>query len=232
MKLMPSYLTVEEAAEWTARISGQEFTPRNILALAEGEVLPVYVVAPESTTFLYPDDSGDRTIVMKGELVRITRTLVSGLLATGETLFAEYVKSYNDGSSSTFTTDFRRFVVPIVKVGDCRFMREDISRLASSVALKNANQCEPSTRSRWELNEPKRFQGYRRALFEYLKQANEAGKPLPTAHDVMEHWRDNPPPPVYKVNHDGILYYGAKGETGEASAKAIGQAINGLVRKN
>lgn len=79
---------------------------------------------------------------------------------------------------------------------------------------------------RWTLVKPQRFQGYGKPLYDLLKAAHIAGRPCPTAHDVLETWREKAPPEVAKVLADSLDYYDAQGyKTKAASLEAIRKAI-------
>ena len=82
----------------------------------------------------------------------------------------------------------------------------------------------------WTLNKPKRFQGYNRALYEYLKSALEAGADCPSPHDVLDAFRQNRPPEVDEVLPESLKYQGANG-TKEADVNAIRKAISRLVNR-
>lgn len=131
----PSIMNVEEAANWAAKVSGETITPRAILALGEDGGLPIYAIVPETTTFLYPDNSGDRLPLIKGNLAQLTVSRITQLLATGEALLSEFIKSYADGTTATYTTDTARYSVPSIKIEDCRLAKNDVSKVALSIAL-------------------------------------------------------------------------------------------------
>lgn len=77
----------------------------------------------------------------------------------------------------------------------------------------------------WTLTTPKRFQGYGKPLFDYLKGAHSAGKPCPTARNVLDDWKLNRPADVAEVSNDGLKYYDASGNTKPADLAAIRKAI-------
>lgn len=91
----------------------------------------------------------------------------------------------------------------------------------------------PSPASRvgtWTLRKPKRFQGYSEPLYQFLESAHAAGKPCPTARDVLIAWLKDCPPEVVEVkpNLSGIVYHsgGARAEKFadvEAITKTIGR---------
>ena len=82
----------------------------------------------------------------------------------------------------------------------------------------------------WSLKRPKRFQGYGKPLYDLLKAAHAAGQPKPSARDVLDRWKENPPPDVSEVTDNGLKYYDARGNTRptdlEAIRKAIGRRTN------
>jgi hypothetical protein len=84
----------------------------------------------------------------------------------------------------------------------------------------------------WELQEsPKRFGGYRRALFNVLKQAKLAQKPRPNAREVLDMLKELNSVEITVMPNE-LKYNNVKGDPKEADLKAIGQAIKGLLKKN
>ena len=72
-----------------------------------------------------------------------------------------------------------------------------------------------------------RAPGYRWPLYQVLKAAHVAGQPCPKARDVLEIWKQKPPPDV-EVMTDGVKYNDGLGKPKEANLKAIQQAIKNL----
>ena len=72
-----------------------------------------------------------------------------------------------------------------------------------------------------------RYSGYRWPLHQALKAAHIAGRPRPTARDILAAWTANPPPDVQAMP-DGVKYNNGLGKPREADSKAIQQAIKGL----
>lgn len=83
----------------------------------------------------------------------------------------------------------------------------------------------------WSLKKPKRYPGYRKPLNDLLKLTHASGQSCPTARDVLDAWRQKPPPEVCEVMADGLKYYDGPGNVRAATLKAITQAINGLVHR-
>jgi hypothetical protein len=77
----------------------------------------------------------------------------------------------------------------------------------------------------WPLTMPKRFPGYSKPLYDYLKAAHVAGKPCPTVRNVLDDWKLNKPADVAKVVSDGLHYFDANGDTKLADLAAIRKAI-------
>jgi hypothetical protein len=75
-----------------------------------------------------------------------------------------------------------------------------------------------------------RASGYRWPLYQFLKAAHAAGKPIPKARDVLDKWRENPPPDVATVTDNGLKYYDAKGNTKPADLEAIRKAIDRMIQ--
>ena len=82
----------------------------------------------------------------------------------------------------------------------------------------------------WTLNKPQRFPGYRKPLYDLLKAAHIAGQPSPKARDVLDKWKENPPPDVATVTDNGLKYYDANGNTKPADLEAIRKAIDRMIR--
>lgn len=80
----------------------------------------------------------------------------------------------------------------------------------------------------WHLATPDRFPGYRLALYRLLKAAHDAGKPRPTAREVLDAWKLNRPEDVASVWSRGITYRTGTGATKTADTKAIQAAIENL----
>jgi hypothetical protein len=72
---------------------------------------------------------------------------------------------------------------------------------------------------------PKRFPGYSKPLYDYLKAAHAAGKHCPSARNVLDDWKRNKPVNVAEVSDDGLKYYDANGNTKPADLAAIRKAI-------
>lgn len=77
----------------------------------------------------------------------------------------------------------------------------------------------------WQVRKPQRFTGYTAPLHRLLSEAHRADKPRPTARDVLEAWRTNPPAEIAQVLTDSFDYYDSQGDTKPADLKALGQAI-------
>jgi hypothetical protein len=82
-----------------------------------------------------------------------------------------------------------------------------------------------NTPSTWRLAPNKRIQGYTVYLRSTLRAMLADGLPVPTAREVLEHWRKNKPTGIYKVMYDCIEYGDANGEPKEANLDAIRKAI-------
>lgn len=82
----------------------------------------------------------------------------------------------------------------------------------------------------WSLKKPKRFQGYRLVLRDFLKVAWTAGNPEPpTVQDVLDMWETCRPHGITRVMPDGFEYLDAKSKPKEADREAIRKAIERLV---
>ena len=86
----------------------------------------------------------------------------------------------------------------------------------------------PETGPRWVLAHPKRFPGYRKPLYDFLKAANVAGKERPTAYDVLDEWRRKPPTGILEVIDDELKFENSKGEPATATLAAVKKSIDRL----
>lgn len=82
----------------------------------------------------------------------------------------------------------------------------------------------------WQVHKPQRFGAYAAPLYRLLNNAHQAGKPRPTARDVLEAWRTDTPAEVAMVLTDGIDYYDSNGNTKSASIAAIKEAITRMTK--
>jgi hypothetical protein len=81
----------------------------------------------------------------------------------------------------------------------------------------------------WSLQKPKRRTGYNMHLYQLLKAAHDAGKPYPTSDDVLQAWKESPPPDsgisvsdgLRKMTYTGLGKYPKKTADAEAISKAI-----------
>lgn len=78
----------------------------------------------------------------------------------------------------------------------------------------------------WQVRKPQRFTGYTAPLYRLLSEAHRADKSRPTARDVLEAWRTNPPAEIAQVLADSFDYYDSQGDTKPADLNALGKAIN------
>lgn len=93
---------------------------------------------------------------------------------------------------------------------------------AAQPAPAEVNSC---NMVRWKVAKPQRYGGYRGPLHHFLKVAHSEGRPIPTAREVVDAWRTQPPSEIAKVLDEGIDYYDCKGGTKPASLEAIRKAI-------
>lgn len=87
------------------------------------------------------------------------------------------------------------------------------------------------TESAWNLSRPTRFQGYGKPLYDFLKAAHVARKPIPKARDLLDAWKISPPLDVMEVTDNGLKYYDAQGNTKPADLEAIRKAIGRMAQK-
>ncbi len=90
----------------------------------------------------------------------------------------------------------------------------------------------PAPMPAWQLiPPPKRLPGYRWQLYQYLEAAHKAGKPRPTARDVLLAWQANPPDGL-SVSGTRVLtlnYIIQTGDLKNADKKAIQTGIDSLI---
>jgi hypothetical protein len=94
----------------------------------------------------------------------------------------------------------------------------------------STNSFGESGTSDWILNKPKRYQGYRKPLFDVLKSAKAAGQPIPSAHDVLDAFKVMRPPEISEVMVSGIKYYSSNGGLKEADLDALRKAIQRMTQ--
>lgn len=87
-----------------------------------------------------------------------------------------------------------------------------------------------TTAPAWSLKRPKRFQGYGKPLYDFLKYAHIAVQPRPNARDLLDAWKTNQPSDVAEVSDNGLKYYDAKGNTKPADLDAIRKAIGRMTQ--
>lgn len=89
----------------------------------------------------------------------------------------------------------------------------------------------PTNATAWSLERPKRFQGYRKPLYDLLKAEHAAGKPKPSARYVLDKWKEKPPIEVPEVTNNGLKYYDTNGNTKSAELEAISKTIGRMTKK-
>lgn len=82
----------------------------------------------------------------------------------------------------------------------------------------------------WTLKKPDRYQGYRKPLYDVLKEAHDNGRLCPTARDVLDAFKKWKPPEIVEVTYDGLKYYDGEGNSKAIGLKAVAQAINRLAQ--
>ena len=81
----------------------------------------------------------------------------------------------------------------------------------------------------WTVNKPKRIQGYNGALYLLLEEAHAAGKPKPTAHDVLRSFKANMPDQIAQViEGEGFNFYIKTNNIKHASLAAIAERIRNM----
>lgn len=84
----------------------------------------------------------------------------------------------------------------------------------------------PAVAESWHIKEPERFHGYILELYRVLKAAHDAGKPRPTARDVLDSWTASKPPNILEVMTDEFKYLDSSGSTKTVGLKALRKAID------
>jgi len=127
-----------------------------------------------------------------------------------------------------------KIVNALVTVEDLRAYVKDRELTVVVESLENVPESAPVSGSmpeagpRWVLARPKRFPGYRKALYDFLKAANTAGKERPTAYDVLDAWRREPPTGILEVIDDELKFENSKGEPDTATMAAVKKSIDRL----
>lgn len=78
---------------------------------------------------------------------------------------------------------------------------------------------------RFSLREPKRVDALTAVIFSVLKDAHDAGEPLPSARRVMDLCRAKNPDDITEVTHDEIKFLNDDGKIATANVKAVRQRI-------
>lgn len=84
----------------------------------------------------------------------------------------------------------------------------------------------PAVAESWHLKKPERAHGYTWELYSVLKAARDAGKPRPTARDVLDSWAASKPPNILEVMTDEFKYQDSSGDVKPTSIKALRKAID------
>lgn len=83
----------------------------------------------------------------------------------------------------------------------------------------------PAVTESWPLEYPAKIYGYTLELYRVLKAAHDAGKPRPTARDVLDSWAASKPPNILEVMTDEFKYQDSNGDVKPTSIKALRTAI-------
>lgn len=144
----------------------------------------------------------------------------------GSTLAAWLTSSRTQFEKQTFTrTELQRWIDEMMIDSAYRFsgQPEKVPPSHLTVALHPAPEAE------WNLIRPKRYPGYRKPLYDFLLAAHIAGKPCPTAREVLDTWGRKMPCEVLEVMDDSLKYCNGKGVVKCPDLKAIQQAIKSLL---
>jgi hypothetical protein len=104
-------------------------------------------------------------------------------------------------------------------------LRCEQEKINSAVVSGGASKAE------WKIIEPKRYQGYRKPLYELIKKAHENGDPIPSVDYILSTWRKNLPDKIKNIRKDGVdVYSQGKRTTSFSSIKAITQCIQRMTK--
>ncbi len=111
----------------------------------------------------------------------------------------------------------------------------EVKAIEAHQKTKDSPQARPAPASApeasgWVVHKPERLYGYSVPLYLFLAKAHREGKPRPTARDVVEAWRQEPPAEIAQVLPDSVDYYDSKGNTKAADLDAIGKAIARMLK--
>ena len=144
----------------------------------------------------------------------------------GSTLAAWLTSSRTQFEKQNFSrTELQRWIEEVKIYSEYRFSGQTEKVPPSHLPLV----LPPPPEVEWNLVRPKRYPGYRKPLYDFLKAAHAAGEPCPKAREVIDAWKLKPPREVPEVMADELKYYDVNGDTKTADLKAIQQAIKGLL---
>lgn len=226
----PKFMNLEEGAEYLGQAFGDKWTERHLLTMAENHQFGLFVGLEEKppfiskTRFKHPAPSSKDGFYM----FPLSTENIQELMAQGHTLITRimvYGIGKDAGKETVGWEIDSSHQPPKVRLRDCRVSRVHLDRWIELNQLEAAS----NPIGIWSVRKPKRNRGYTAPLYQFLKDAQEAGKPVPTPHDVCQAWRKNKPPQICVVNADGFDYYLIDKTTKTANIKAIREAIRGLV---
>lgn len=101
---------------------------------------------------------------------------------------------------------------------------------ATNTATPEPVATNASVAAQWSVVQPKRFHSYGKPLYDFLKTAQAAGLPKPSAREVLDKWKETKPHDVSEVTDNGLKYYDVRGNTKPADLDAIRKSIGRMTR--
>lgn len=230
---MLSIYRLSEALAWLEKHSGREWTESELFDAAINCGVRLHAAAPITSKVTIRK-------FMPGEGLVEVGSMPAGhaLLAT---LFPWQVAQLWVGGETTTSHpsdfdlvegEYRLFTDPVhVTTDKLRVRSESLVQIlraacpAEALHAKAPHESEAKAAS-WELKKPQRFNAYSYPLFLLLQSFQRAGKPRPTARDVLACWGgESKPDDVIEVMNDGIKYQNNVGDVKVADLDAIRKAI-------
>lgn len=255
----PTIVEMREAVEFLAQNTGVAWTEAQLLAIAVQCHIDLCAAVPPWTSMYIArhwDGLPSLPYIKPGcsILAAITHKAVEGIWVTGRA-YAEWVaeESFDGAGTNLFFTNpvlVGRSDVRLTMAQLLRILKawEDIQRApmraqmpiptkyeggpnpAHANVAKSATYGAEEIKQAWILKAPKRYQGYGKPLHDVLKAAHIAGRPRPSARDVLDAFKQLQPPEVIEVMADGMKYYDGDGNSKAADLGAIRKAIDRLAQ--
>ena len=128
--------------------------------------------------------------------------------------------------------DWRTFSAGELHIDDVVIQREVLDSYVNSQKNRSLHKIVDKCSSlKWTLRKPRRDQGYNMALYGFLKAAHDAGDQCPTAAQVFQEWKVNPPPGYSIKVADNLRSMTYAGGGKQPERKADAEAVTKCIRK-